>query len=500
MDSELKEILKGIKGFRDFYPEDYAEIKKILDIMHEVSRQFGYEEYEGPSVEFAKLIEHKSGQALIDETYRLFDRENRKLVLRPEQTPTLARLVANQHQRYPKPMRWYCIPRIFRDETPQRGRVKEHFQYNADIIGIDHVAADAEIITLTTQIIKIAGLKDDEFICKINSRELVQSFIDHLGIKNYLEVIRVIDSREKYLQEYIRKELISKGVKKEKADDLSLLFRTVWIQDSNLTGLGKKLLEDSLTEPYVKRINEIAESVIKEALGNTGLDTYQTDQLYSFASIKATPFEFVERMKKEIDLGEKALNALNKMLELANYLEINGILQNCIYDASIARGLEYYTGIVYEFFDRTGSVVRTIAGGGRYDQLVESFGGGLIPATGIGMGETVLLSILQQKGRLGKYKHPAKIYVAPISKDVIKESAEIANLLREKYETIFNPFDWNLKKQLQDAGARDIPLMVVVGKRDLAENKVTIQDLRTGEKKVINLSKLLDEINKQFKE
>ena len=132
------------------------------------------------------------------------------------------------------------------------------------------------------------------------------------------------------------------------------------------------------------------------------------------------------------------------------------------------------TGIVYEFFDRTGSVVRTIAGGGRYDQLVESFGGGLIPCTGIGMGETVLLSILKQLGRIGEYSHPAKVYVAPISKDVFKESAEIANMLREEFEIIFNPFGWNLKKQLQDAGTRKIPLMVIVGKRDLEEKKVDV--------------------------
>ena len=498
MDSELKEILKGIKGFRDFYPEDYAEIKQILDIMHSISRQFGYEEYEGPSVEFAKLIEHKSGQALVDETYRLFDRENRKLVLRPEQTPTLARLIANQHQRYPKPMRWYTIPRIFRDETPQRGRVKEHFQFNADIIGIDHVAADAEIIALATLVIKTAGLKDDEFICTINSRELVQGFLEHLEVKNQVEIIRVIDSREKYVQDYVKNELVQSGVKKDKADDLSQIFRTIWMQDPDLKNVGKKLLDDSTTATIAKKLNEIAETVIKEALLNAGLTEYQTEQIYKFASIKGTPKEFTERIKKEIDLGDKALDALQKMSELADYLEIFNVIHNCVYDASIARGLEYYTGIVYEFFDRTGSVVRTIAGGGRYDQLVESFGGGIIPCTGIGMGETVLLSILHQLGRIGKYSHPAKVYVAPISKDVYKESAEIANLLREEFEVIFNPFGWNLKKQLQDAGTRNIPLMVVIGKRDLEEKKVTLQDLETEEKETVDISNLIKEIKKKI--
>ena len=234
MDSELKEILKGIKGFRDFYPEDFAEINKILNIMHDVSTKFGFEEYEGPSLEFAKLIEYKSGQDLYEEIYSLVDRDKRNLVLRPEQTPTLARLIANQHQRYPKPMRWYSIPRIFRDETPQRGRVKEHFQYNADIIGVDHVGADAEIIALTTQIIKLAGLKKGEFVCTINSRELVQNYLTYLGVENIPDVIRAIDSREKHVQNYIKQDLIKKEIKKEKAEDLSMIVRTVWMQDPKL--------------------------------------------------------------------------------------------------------------------------------------------------------------------------------------------------------------------------------------------------------------------------
>ncbi|MHA1816157.1 MAG: histidine--tRNA ligase [Candidatus Heimdallarchaeaceae archaeon] len=498
MDSELKEILKGIKGFRDFYPEDFAEINKILNIMRDVSSKFGFEEYEGPSLEYAKLIEHKSGQELYDEIYSLEDREKRKLVLRPEQTPTLARLIANQHQRYPKPIRWYSIPRIFRDETPQRGRVKEHFQFNADIIGVEYVGADAEIIALTTQIIKRAGLNKDEFICTINSRELVQNYLNHLGVENLPDVIRAIDSREKHVQSYIKQDLINKKVKKEKAEDLSMIVRTVWMQDPKLEKFSSILKKDSYLAPYVDSLQDIAEKVIKKSFKALGLTDLQSDQLYTFSNTRGNPEVFVEQMQNEIDLDEATQESLNKMNELAVHLKMFGIIDTCIYDASIARGLDYYTGIVFEFYDTTGSVVRAIAGGGRYDQLVESFGGGKVPCTGIGMGETVLYSILKEQGKLEKYKHPAVVYVVPMTQEVTKDAAEITSSLRDNFATLFNPFGWNRKKQLLDAINRNIPYVVIVGKRDLENNSVTLKNLETREESQVLISNLTKELKKRL--
>ena len=506
MDSELKEILKGIKGFRDFYPEDYAEYKVIFDAMHSVTHRFGYEEYECPTVEFAKLIEYKSGQELIDETYRLFDRENRKLVLRPELTPSLARLVVNQHQRYPKPMRWYSIPRVFRDETPQRGRVKEHYQFNADIIGIDHPAADAEIIALSVNIIKTAGLKDGEFICVINSRELLQGFIEYIKAPNYVDVIRVVDARAKHLQTTLENKIknaiqveTGENPKKTEVTDFALKLRTIWQQDPEIKEQYSEIRKQSILSKYLDQLNSIEEDGLKAALLEIGLTSEQAAKLYTFVTIRGKPKDVLLRLK-ELDIGEKSEKALKNLDELAYFLELFNVINNCEFDTSIARGLDYYTGIVYEFFDRTGYVVRAIAGGGRYDRLVESFGGGLIPATGIGMGETVLHSILKHLGRFEKYSSPAKIYVAPISKDILTETAEIANKLRNDYSVLFNPLNWNLSRQLEDASSRNVPLMVIVGKRDLAENNVTIRDLKTGDQKTISISKLKNEIKKQLKE
>jgi len=493
MDSELKEILKGIKGFRDYYPEDYAEINHILGTMKNVSEEFGYEEYEGPSLEYAKLIEIKSGQELLDETFTVISKDERKLVLRPEQTPTLARMIANQHQRYIKPMRWYCLPRIFRNETPQKGRVREFFQYNADILGVDHPAADAEIIAITIKIIKETGLNSGEFICVINSRELMQSYVEYLKIPNYIKVIKIIDSRGKFLQNVIQKELVARLSDEKIAKEKALEFRTIWEQDPRLEKDYSSLRSNHVFSEYLGNLSEIEEKSVKEALRKIDLNEDQITKFYNFATQSGSP-DFVINRLKTMEIGERAESALQNLEDLCKYLKLYNIFDDCEYDTSVARGLDYYTGIVYEFFDRTGSVVRSIAGGGRYDQLVSAFGGSKIPATGIGMGETVLLAILKKLGRIKEYGSLAEVYVAPINKEVITETAEIVEEIRKQFKTLFNPFGWKLSKHLEDAGNRGIPIAVIVGKRDLDENKVTLRNLKTGEKTTIVKSNLMEEI------
>ncbi len=489
MDPEIKEVLKGIKGNRDFYPEDYAEINSIFNAMHTISKQFGYELYEGPILEFAKLIEYKSGKELADETYRLFDREERKLVLRPEMTPSLARLISNQHQRYPKPLRWYSIPRVFRDETPQRGRVKEHFQYNADIFGIDHPAADAEIIAVSTNIIKKAGLKTGEFICVINSRELLQNYIEFLEISNYLDVIRILDSKGKFVQNAIEADLQKKGFSASEAQEQAQNFRTIWQQDIDVNKEYPQIHKDKVLSTYLSKLHELEEKVVKEALEKADLKPEQIIKIYHFSQLRGKPEDVISELRK-LEVNEQITKTIDNLAELILYLKMFGVEEDCEFDMSIARGLDYYTGIVFEFLDRTGSVARAIAGGGRYDRLVEDLGGGKIPGTGIGMGETVLHSILKALNRTPPYEHPSQLSVAIISDDILLEAAEIVRDLRKNFSVLFNPFGWKLKRQLEDAANRSISLMIIIGKRDLEENKVTLRNMITGKQEIINLSEL----------
>ncbi len=492
-DGEIKEILKGIKGFRDYYPEYFANVNYILNVMHKISKRFGYEEYEGPSLEYAKLIEIKSGQAILDETFLVQGKDEKKLVLRPEQTPTLARMVVNEQQRYAKPMRWYSIPRIFRNETPQKGRVREFFQYNADIIGSEHVSADAEIIAVTVNIIKEAGLKDEEFICVINSRELFQGFLEHLKIDNYVEVIKIIDSKDKFLQEFIENELVEKGVTNTEAKELSLWLKTIYQQDTD--GKTEKIKEKEekcpIVKEYVENLNSIAKQTLTTAFLDLGISKEQTEQLVTFSSIKGEPRTFIDKLRK-MEIGEKANKALDNLEELIEYLELFEVAKNCEYNAAIARGLDYYTGIVFEFYDQTGSVARAIAGGGRYDQLVETFGGGKIAAVGIGMGETVIMSILQDLGRLPEFKNEIDMCVVPIKKEQNAYAAEIANLLRTEFNVVLNLVGWNIRRHLEDADIRKIPYMIVVGKQEENQKTVTIQNLYSREKETIDIAKLVE--------
>jgi len=160
--------------------------------------------------------------------------------------------------------------------------------------------------------------------------------------------------------------------------------------------------------------------------------------------------------------------------------------------------LDYYTSIVFEFIDQTGSVARAIAGGGRYDKLVKNLGGELLPAVGIGMGETVLLSILKGLGRVKPYKHPAKVYIAPIKNQGLKEAARLAQTIREEFEVIFNPYNWGLSKHLEYAGNKGIPITIIIGKRDLAENKVTIRNMDSGKQLLVNISDVIDSIKEML--
>ncbi|GAH49571.1 unnamed protein product, partial [marine sediment metagenome] len=276
-----------------------------------------------------------------------------------------------------------------------RGRVKEHFQLNADIIGVNHPAADAEIIALTTSIIKTAGLKDEEFVCVINSRELLQSYLEFLDIKKKEEVIRIIDAKGKYVQNAIEADLIKKGFKSSESKVLAQQFRTIWQQDPRKEKNYPDIESKSDLAQYLDKLMIIEEKEVKAALESIGLSPEQTSKVYDFTLIKGIPQDVIVALKS-LEVGDRVKLAIENMEELLTYLESFDVIKNCEFDMSIARGLDYYTGVVYEFLDRTGSVARAIAGGGRYDQLVESFGGGKIPATGIGMGETVLHSILKK--------------------------------------------------------------------------------------------------------
>jgi len=330
-----KSPLQAPKGTRDFYPKDCAWRQYIVDAWRRVSIRNGFEQVDGPIFELLDLYKVKSGEGIVSELFHFQDRGERDLAIRPEFTPTLARMVAAQANSLPKPIKWFCTPNLCRAEKPQRGRLREFWQWNADVLGSDLAIADAEVIFVAVDFLQEMGLSPQQVRVKISHRQTVRHILSKLG---------VID---------------------EKMDDaFALLDRRDKVEPIEFTNGAAKL---GLDPDRVARFDQICR--MKYAAGN------------------------LQAMRETIGIGDELsdIEALDK--ELISF----GISEWCEYDLGIVRGLAYYTGTVFELHERTG-VERAMAGGGRYDKLIEMFGGPATPAVGFGMGDVVLSNVLMDKG------------------------------------------------------------------------------------------------------
>jgi histidyl-tRNA synthetase len=323
--------MERLPGFRDFYPEPLphqdvwsADARQyILDKWRETARRYGFREYDGPPLEPLELYTLKSGEEIVGQLYNFKDKGAREMALRPEMTPTLARMVAAHERNYKKPMKWFAAPQLFRYERQQRGRMREHFQFNADIIGEKDVTADAELVGLLIDTLRSFGLKPDDFVVRLSSRNVWHDFF-HARQKDparELEFYQVIDKLEREDRAVTEKKLAALGVS---ADEVG---------------------------------------------------------------------EFIESGKPTPELQGVIDN-----------LGARGLGDFVAVDYHIIRGLAYYTGVVFEAFDRKGEL-RAIAGGGRYDNLVKLVSGNKVdlPALGFGMGDVVLLELLKERGLLPKF-------------------------------------------------------------------------------------------------
>lgn len=482
-----KDTELAVGGFRDFYPELYGKIDIILKVFRQIPKLFGYVEYECPTVEPMKLYQMKSGSALIEETFTVIDRKERRLVLRPETTPSLARMLAAQQQFYPRPIRWFSVSRVFRDETQQRGRVKEFWQLNVDFLGIEDVAADAEVIDILATIILTLGFTPADFVIRINDRRLIQSFIESLGLANYVEIIHVLDRRDKLLQELLEERLRQQGYPAKKATDIALQLRRLAAGNQDAKA---KLPSSERVKNLAENLPAIIEEAITGGLGEIGVPKEAAIKLTRFSSIRGSPAKFLQAMD-DLKLESQIQQSLEPLRILAAHLQDLDVENCCEFDASIARGLDYYTGIVFEAWDRSANIPRAIAGGGRYDDLVSVFKGQRLPGTGFGFGETVILQLAEEKGILPSLTPPATIYLAPVSKKQLSTCRQLAaRLRREGIQTIFNGFPWSLTKHLEDAGKRQIPLAAIVGPKELAKNSVNVRDLITGTEKLVKIDEL----------
>ncbi len=400
------------RGARDFYPEDLAMQNFVFDKMAKISKSFGYEEYNTPILEPTALYESKSGEEIVSEqTYTFKDRGERMVTMRPEMTPSVARLIAKKRRELTYPVRWYSIQNFFRYERPQKGRGREFWQLNVDIFGVKGIEAEIETISLAYEIMKSLGAKNEDFVIRINYVGMLAKII-----------CEAIDEQDK--------EKINKTIK--------IIDR-----------FGKIPEED-----FNKRLDEV--------LGK----------------------EKFTILIKKLNNGELKIldknNPGSKICEdLKNKLQKIGI--NVEIDQLLTRGFDYYTGIVFEFFDTDPENNRSLFGGGRYDDLLDIFGEEKIPAVGFGMGDMTIQEFLSSRDLLPEYKSPANLYICTLSEEYLDYANQLASDLRK--ENINVAVDFSGKKvgdQITKADKNKIPFVLCIGEDEIKNEKFKIKNLKSG--------------------
>ncbi|HXQ29531.1 MAG TPA: histidine--tRNA ligase [Gemmatimonadales bacterium] len=324
---------QALPGFRDFYPDDLALRNHITTVWRRVATRYAFEEYDGPPLEPLELYTQKSGEEIVDQLYRFTDKGDRAVALRPEMTPTLARMVGARAQALKKPIRWFAIPQLFRYERPQRGRLREHFQLNMDLIGEAGPLADAELMAAALDIVREFGFGPEHVRLRLSDRRVLRALLEGHGLteSELAPAYAAIDKSERDPRPAARERLARAGLADKAIDAV--------FEVAGLKGL------DPVREALARVAQEEAAEPLTEAL--------------------------------------RALDAMG----LGAFAEV---------DLTIVRGLAYYTGIVFELF-ALGPSLRAICGGGRYDGLLKALGGVDMPALGFGMGDVVLGELLRER-------------------------------------------------------------------------------------------------------
>ncbi|KPK78980.1 MAG: hypothetical protein AMJ81_14030 [Phycisphaerae bacterium SM23_33] len=404
---------QAVKGTRDFYPEEMALRNWLTDAWRRVSLRNGFVEFDGPVLEYLDLFRAKSGDEIVSQLFSFTDRGGRQLALRPEITPTLARMVAARISSLPRPIKWFSIPTCFRAENPQRGRTRDFLQWNVDYIGSYDVLADAECIFTAVDFLAELKLTPKDVVVRIGSRPLTAAALGKVGVpeKGMEAALAALDKRPRVSQEDFIKIATDAGIPRRGIEPLC-------------------------------RFQDAADlSAVAEIL--------QADN--------------------------SAADEIGKLDSLMGYLDNMGVGGYCRLDMRMVRGLAYYTGIVYEIFDATESL-RAIAGGGRYDNLLEVVGGPEIGATGFGMGDPVLTILLKEKGKLPELAARLDCFVADDGQGAVGGILGLVGRLRRAgIAADFSAKRQPLGKQLKEANRRNARFAVIV-----RGDAVAVRDLHAG--------------------
>lgn len=423
---------QSLKGFRDFLPGEARAKREVFRRIENVIEKFGFREVDTPSLEPLNLFLLKSGEELVEQTYSFEDKSGRSVTLIPEQTPSRARIIASE-KTLNKPIKWYSTSKRWRYESPQRGRLREFYQTDVDIFGSDSVEADSEIIAVLVEIMDELGVLDAVDVL-VNDRTLVESILEDMDVEDKRKVMEVIDDREKMTQ-----------------------------------------------DEFVEKLKEVA------------LDKKDARRVDELTSINGPLSEKTEEIS-ELVSGEEGERALERIEKLKESLESYGVLKNVKIDLSVVRGLDYYTGLVFEVFDKGGDL-RAICGGGRYDELVELFGGEETSAVGFAIGDAVIEELMKREGVWPEEEIQTNVYVLPVSEEVKDEAIGLVNDLRERGLVVETDLKTrNVSSQLDYANSINAEKTVIVGERDLEKGKITLKDMDSGEEKLINTEDVVEKV------
>lgn len=407
------------KGTRDFYPEEMRSRRWMFGRLRKVVESFGYEEYDGPMLEPFDLYAAKTGEEIVNQQlYWLMDRGERKLAIRPEMTPTLARMVAAKINELPRPVRWYSIPNLWRYERPQRGRLREHWQLNVDVLGGDPLEADAEVLQLALEL--MARFKAEKLVTiRVNNRRLMDHFFGtelQLPADKALATTKAIDARAKIGEEAYAK----------------------WLSDLGITEEQRQRMERFFQEPFEK-------------------------------TAQALPCEGVEELKKLFAILKEA-----------------GTGDQVVFDPTVLRGLDYYTGTVFEMYDNSPENRRAMFGGGRYDNLVGLFGNHKLSGVGFGMGDVTLWNFLETHKLLEPQGSGADVFVSLPKAELRALALKLGRECREKGLRTVTPLSIDgFGAQLKQASKLGARFAVLFGEKELASGEVIVKDLGKGEQSLV---------------
>jgi histidyl-tRNA synthetase len=424
---------KTVRGMRDFLPEEAKLMRYIEEKARETAELYGYKEIITPVVESYELVAAKAGEEVRARMYAFEDLGGRKVALRPEFTASVARLVATIMRNEPKPLRLFCVGSLYRYDEPQKGRFREFWQSNFELMGSEKPEADTEALLLTNTLMRAVGLKNYAF--KIGHVGVLRGILNHEELEEEIQncVMQLMDKKQ-------HEEAL--GIVKEAgASDkcLKTLQRLVGLRGSNIA------------------------SILKE----------------------------MEKLVEEYKAASEAVKNLREILKL---VEESGEKLDITIDAGFARGLEYYTGMIFEVY--TPELDIALAGGGRYDKLVELFGGEPTPAVGVAHGiDRIMLAIQEQKTSLRTDKEEKRAMVIPVNEGLINEALKISEMLRNKGIAVETEvMRRKVTKALEDADRRSIRHVIIVGERELKEKAVILRDMQKKEQNKVKIEELVEKL------